>query len=115
MRRAWGLDVRLLPMTDGRQATMIELATGGEVSFQDYFVRLHHDVAVRAVRFASDGATPTAAVMAALETAAVVVVAPSNPLVSIGPVRALPGIDELLGRPARLASSPCHRSSVERR
>jgi LPPG:FO 2-phospho-L-lactate transferase len=98
VRRAWGLDVRLLPMTDGRQATMIELATGGEVSFQDYFVRLHHDVAVRAVRFASDGATPTAEVLAALESAAVVVVAPSNPLVSIGPVRALPGIDELLAR-----------------
>ena len=108
VRRAWGLDVRLLPMTDGRQATMIELATGGEVSFQDYFVRLHHDVAVRAVRFASDGATPTAAVMAALESAAAVVVAPSNPLVSIGPVRALPGIDELLAgrRDSVVAVSP---------
>ena len=54
VRRAWGIDVRLLPMTDGHQATMIELASGEEVAFQDYFVRLHHDVPVRGVRFAGD-------------------------------------------------------------
>ena len=95
VRRAWGIGVRLLPMTDGHQATMIELASGEEVAFQDYFVRLHHDVPVRGVRFAGD-ATPTVAVLDALTGAATIVVAPSNPVVSIGPVRNLPGVDELL-------------------
>jgi LPPG:FO 2-phospho-L-lactate transferase len=94
--RAWGLGLRLLPMTDGTQSTMIELESGDEVSFQDYFVRLRHDVAVRAVRFEGDGATPTPEVVAALEEADVVGVAPSNPVVSIGPLRVLPGMEELL-------------------
>ena len=95
MRRAWDLDIRLLPMTDGELVTMVELATGEEVSFQDYFVRLRHDVPVRAIRFAGTAA-PTRAVRTALQTAGVIVIAPSNPLVSIGPVRALPGVDEVL-------------------
>lgn len=96
--RAWGLELRLLPMTDGCLITRIELANGSEVSFQDYFVRLRHDVAVRGVQFVSDGPTPepTDAVRSALSTAETVIVAPSNPLVSIGPIRQLPGIDELL-------------------
>jgi LPPG:FO 2-phospho-L-lactate transferase len=96
IRRAWGLVPRLLPMTDGRQATMIELASGGEVSFQDYFVRLHHDVPVSGVRFADEGAVATPQVLAALEEATTIVVAPSNPVVSIGPLRALPGIEDVL-------------------
>ena len=82
-------------MTDGELVTMVELATGEEVSFQDYFVRLRHDVPVRAIRFAGTAA-PTRAVRTALETAGAIVIAPSNPLVSIGPVRALPGVDEVL-------------------
>ena len=96
VRRAWGIGIRLLPMTDGRQATMIQLASGEEISFQDYFVRLRHDAAVRAVWFTSEGATPTPAVLDALGSAAVIVIAPSNPILSIGPVRALPGVEELL-------------------
>ncbi len=96
IRRAWGLGLRLLPMTDGTQATMVELASGEVVSFQDYFVRLRHGVPIRAVRFAGEGATPTREVVGALEEAAVIVVAPSNPILSIGPLRALPGIEDLL-------------------
>ena len=84
-------------MTDDRLATVIELASGEEVSFQDYFVRLRHSVPVRSVRFAGDAA-PTSQVLDALSTATTIVVAPSNPIVSIGPVRSLAGIDELLTR-----------------
>ena len=98
VRRAWGLDVRLLPMTDGRQVTMIELASGEEVSFQDYFVRLRHGVPVRAVRFDGAPATPTIEVREVLSEAATIVVAPSNPIVSIGPIRAVAGVEEILGR-----------------
>jgi LPPG:FO 2-phospho-L-lactate transferase len=99
VRRAWGVGVRLLPMTDGDVATIVELASGEDVAFQDYFVRLRHAVAVRGVRFAgADAGRPTAEVLDALHAAATIVVAPSNPVVSIGPVRALDGIDDLLAR-----------------
>ena len=65
VRRAWGLDIRLLPMTDDPLATIVELATGEDVSFQDYFVRLRHGVPVRGVHFAGDAA-PTGAAIDAL-------------------------------------------------
>jgi LPPG:FO 2-phospho-L-lactate transferase len=94
---AWELAIQLLPMTDDRVATMIELASGEDVSFQDYFVRLRHAVAVRGVRFVGDAA-PTTEVLDALDAATRIVIAPSNPIVSIGPLRSLPGIDELLAR-----------------
>jgi LPPG:FO 2-phospho-L-lactate transferase len=101
--RAWGLDLTLLPITDDRFRTMVTLApstpaegTGGEVTFQDYFVRLRHDVAIRSVRFDHEGATPTRQVLEVLESSEVVVIAPSNPIVSIAPIRALPGVDARL-------------------
>lgn len=94
--RAWGLDLTLLPMTNDPFRTRIELAeTGEEISFQDYFVRLRYGVEISGVRFDHD-ATPTEQTMAAIDDADVVVVAPSNPLVSIGPIRSLPGVDEAL-------------------
>jgi LPPG:FO 2-phospho-L-lactate transferase len=106
--RAWGLGLRLLPMTDDRFRTMVTLAdTGDEIGFQDYFVRLRHGVAVRSIRFDHEGATPTPAVLDALR-GDVVVIAPSNPLVSIGPIRALPGVDDHLAarRDTVVAVSP---------
>ena len=94
--QAWGLGLTLLPMTDDRLRTVVTLADGAEVSFQDYFVRLRHGVPVSGVRFAHEGATLNAASHAALAEASTIVIAPSNPLVSIGPIRALPGVDTLL-------------------
>lgn len=100
--RAWGLDLTLLPMTDDRFRTMITLAESGrEISFQDYFVGLRHGVSVSGIRF-DHAAQPTRPVTGTLATADTVVIAPSNPLVSIGPIRALPGVDDLLA--ARRAS-----------
>lgn len=94
--RAWGLDLTLLPMTDDRFRTMITLADSGhETSFQDYFVRLRHGVPVSGIRF-DHAARPTAAVVDAVTDADTLVIAPSNPLVSIGPIRALPEIDRAL-------------------
>jgi LPPG:FO 2-phospho-L-lactate transferase len=105
---AWGLGLRLLPVTDDRFRTVVELASGETVTFQDYFVRLRHGVAVRAVRFEHQGARPTAAALAAIDDADVVVIAPSNPLVSIGPLRALVGVDASLAarRDRTVAVSP---------
>jgi LPPG:FO 2-phospho-L-lactate transferase len=96
---AWGLDLRVLPATDDRLRTMITLLPDAgqreveEVTFQDYFVRRGHAVPVAAIRL--DGATeatPAPGVLDALNGAAQVIVAPSNPLVSISPVLAVPAI-----------------------
>lgn len=97
IRHAWGLDVDIIPMSDRRCSTIVTLADGVEVPFQDYFVRLRHGVPIRAVRF--DGtASLSAASLDAIEHATTIVIAPSNPLVSIGPIRSLPGVDDLLAR-----------------
>ncbi len=94
--RAWGLGLSIVPMTDDRFRTIVRLAESGhEVPFQDYFVRLRHDVAVSGLRF-DHSATPTDEVRHAIADADVVVVAPSNPLVSIAPIRDLPGVDDTL-------------------
>jgi LPPG:FO 2-phospho-L-lactate transferase len=90
---AWGLGLRLLPMTEQPVATRFTVAGEGEISFQEYFVHRAHGVAVTAVRF--DGveqAVPGPGVLEALAAADRVVVAPSNPIVSIGPVLAVPGV-----------------------
>jgi LPPG:FO 2-phospho-L-lactate transferase len=93
---AWGVGVRILPMSDDVVSTRLVLGDGEELAFQDYFVRLQHGVEVAAVRIDSGPARPTTAVEAAIGEAATVVIAPSNPLVSIQPLRALPGIDDAL-------------------
>jgi len=106
--RAWGLELSILPMTDDRFRTVVRLAESGEeVSFQDYFVRLRHSVPVSGIRF-EHAAEPTPAVLRAITSSDVVVIAPSNPLVSIGPIRELAGIDEALAarRSSVVAVSP---------
>ena len=98
--RAWGLDLTVLPVTDDPVRTRLTLADpdgspGEEVAFQDYFVARRHDVPVASVRFAgAETATPAPGVLDALAAAGTVIVAPSNPIVSIGPVLAVPGIRE---------------------
>ena len=95
--RAFSVDARLLPMTEDRVATMVTLASGPEVGFQDYFVGLRHNVPISAVRFDGvDEAHPAPGVLEAITSADTVVVAPSNPIVSIGPVVAVPGISDAL-------------------
>jgi LPPG:FO 2-phospho-L-lactate transferase len=91
--RAWGVDVSVLPVTDDRLETRMDVEGEGEIGFQEYFVRRRHSVAVRGVRFAgAEVAAPGPGVLDALDTAGVVVICPSNPIVSIGPVLAVPGV-----------------------
>ncbi len=96
--RAWGLRQHLVPMSDDRVTTMVSLLDEGiEVPFQEYFVQRRHGVPVSGVRFeGSASAALSSAARAAFTEADVVVIAPSNPLVSIGPIRALAGVDQLL-------------------
>lgn len=106
---AWGLACRLLPVTDDPVETRVTLADGTEIGFQEYFVRLQHSVEVTAVRFAGvEQAAPTAAVLAAIDDATTLVIAPSNPIVSIGPILAVPGVAEAVRarRAANVAVSP---------
>lgn len=107
--RAFGLGLQLLPMTDDPVRTVLRRVGGGELAFQEYFVRHRHEVAVEAVFFVgAKRARPTAQVLEALERADQVVVAPSNPVVSIGPILSLPGVRELLAarRSSVVAVSP---------
>lgn len=91
----WGLGCRLLPVTDDPVETRIQLAEGGEIGFQEYFVRLQHSVPVTAVRFAGvEAASPTTDALDAIRSADTLVIAPSNPIVSIGPILAIPGVQE---------------------
>ncbi len=95
---ARGVRTTLLPMSDQPVRTRVTLADpplgeSPEVAFQDYFVRLHHEVPVRALRFdGADEARPAPGVLEAVGAADLVVCCPSNPVVSIGPILAVPGI-----------------------
>jgi LPPG:FO 2-phospho-L-lactate transferase len=92
----WGLDLRLLPATDDRLRTMLTIdGVDGpiEIGFQEYFVQLQHSVPVRAIRFdGEDEARPAPGVLEAIADAECVIVAPSNPLISIDPVLAVSGV-----------------------
>ncbi len=101
-----GVSVRVLPSSDERQATMVRTDEGW-LAFQDYFVRRRQRDTVREVRF--DGAgTAAAGVLDAIADAGVVLVAPSNPIVSIGPILAVEGVRDALlrTRAAIVAVSP---------
>ncbi len=106
---ARGLRCRVVPVSDQRIETRVTLASGGEIGFQEYFVRLAHNVAISGVRFAGvDEAQPAPGVLDAIASADVVVIAPSNPVVSIGPVLAVGGVPEALAarRERNVAVSP---------
>lgn len=104
--RAFGVGVRILPMTEQRVHTMVDTEVG-RMGFQEYFVGMHHDVGVRSIEFAGvSGASFIDPIV--LEAAECVVIAPSNPVVSIGPIRALAGVDAALAarRDSVVAISP---------
>ena len=83
-------------MSDERVETRV-ITTDGELSFQEYFVRERYQVAVRGVRFeGAERARPSPGVLEEIAQAEAVVIAPSNPITSIGPILAVPGIREAL-------------------
>lgn len=95
--KAWDLELSILPATCDSLRTMVTLSSGEEVSFQEYFVRLAHQVPVQSVRFVgAESARATEGVLAAMESSEVIVIAPSNPIVSIGPLLAISEIEKAL-------------------
>lgn len=107
----YGVEIKMLPMSDQRVETMMRLAgeqgedartddgketgeeTSREISFQEYFVKLRHDVKVAGMRFdRAEAALPAPGVAEAIAESEVLVLAPSNPVVSLGPPLAIDGI-----------------------
>ena len=94
--RSLGIPARILPMSDTPVATRVRTGDGW-LEFQEYFVHQRQAPEVREVRF--DGAAEARAtpeVAAAFAAASAVVVCPSNPLVSVAPILAVPGVRELI-------------------
>ncbi len=96
IRRGLGVKARILPMSDQPVRTIIETESG-PIHFQEYLVKLRAKPVVCGISFeGADNAKPAPGVLEALEKADGIVICPSNPLVSIGPILAVPGIFEAL-------------------
>lgn len=92
LQTALGLPTRILPMTDEPIRTQV-LTDDGWLEFQEYFVHRHQVPDVHDVRFDGiEAARPTGAVLSALAGADLIVIGPSNPIVSLGPILAVPGV-----------------------
>lgn len=103
-----GVNHSVLPMSDQPVRTIIE-TLDGDLPFQEYFVKLGWQPIISGLRFEGAAqARPTAAVSDALDRATLIVIGPSNPLLSIDPILAVPGIREaiLSSSAPRIAVSP---------
>jgi len=97
MSHRWDLGARLLPMTDSEVDTVVVLADGTRLHFQEWWTR--HRATLAPERFENpgiDGAIAGPGVAEAIAEADAVLLAPSNPVVSIGPILAVPGVREAL-------------------
>ena len=93
-----GVKARILPMTNSRVETRVDTPIG-ELSFEEYFVQRWYQDPVKSVRFAgASDAEPAPGVIDAITLADAVLIAPSNPATSIGPILAVPGIRDALQR-----------------
>jgi LPPG:FO 2-phospho-L-lactate transferase len=93
----------ILPMTDDPVETWVQLAEDGRwVHFQEYFVKRRTDVAIRAVRFQGiEAARPGPGVLEAIAAADMIAFCPSNPIVSLAPVLAVPGLRDAVAATRR--------------
>jgi LPPG:FO 2-phospho-L-lactate transferase len=96
LQSSLGLPTRILPMTDMPIRTQVRTDEGW-LEFQEYFVHRHQAPDVHEVQFDGIGvATPTAEVIGALGDADLIVIGPSNPIVSLGPILAVPGMTDAI-------------------
>jgi LPPG:FO 2-phospho-L-lactate transferase len=96
IRRRFGIRSRILPMSDQRVATRV-LTPDGWLAFQEFFVREKGQLEVQDVAYErSESAGPAPGVVEAISQAAAVIVCPSNPISSIGPILAIRGIQDTL-------------------
>lgn len=98
MRLALGVRAKLLPMSDQTVESRVTTPRG-EISFQEFFVKERWAAEVKAVRFAgAEQSAPAPGVIEAIRAASGIIVCPSNPITSIGPILAVPGIRAALER-----------------
>ena len=103
----WQPGVTLLPMTDDRVETHVELADGSTVHFQEWWVRLHAEVPAARILFTgAEEASPAPGVLEAIAAADVVLLPPSNPVVSVGVILAVPGIADAVRAKTVVGVSP---------
>ncbi len=104
----FGIESAILPVSDDRLRTEVEVEGSGWLSFQDYFVSRRHQDEVADLRFAGAAdSIPAPEVMDSMAAADVIVIAPSNPPLSIWPILAVPGVREAVaGHPRVIAVSP---------
>jgi LPPG:FO 2-phospho-L-lactate transferase len=96
LARRMEIRARVLPMSDARVATMVDTPLG-TLNFQEYFVRERHQVEVRGIHFeGAEQSRPAPGVLESIASAEAVILAPSNPVTSVGPILAVPGIREAL-------------------
>jgi LPPG:FO 2-phospho-L-lactate transferase len=104
--RAWGLECRLVPMTDDVVATRITAATAAgevELALEEWFVRERCEPPVVSVRYdGAESSHPAPGVIDALHDADVIIICPANPILSIAPILAVPGIRETVTEHARV-------------
>jgi len=93
LARSFGLELKLLPVSEDPIRTELTTADGRTLAFQEYFVREQHGVEVSDVNFrGAEHALAAPGVVDAINSADAVIIAPSNPVVSIGPLLAVPGV-----------------------
>jgi LPPG:FO 2-phospho-L-lactate transferase len=96
IRTALGVKARILPMSDDPVPTIIE-SSEGPLHFQEYLVKRRAEPIVKSIRFdGAESARPAPGVLEAIRAAGRILVCPSNPLISIGPILAIPGVREEL-------------------
>ena len=108
IRKRLGVWARVVPMSDDPVRSVVTTKDGRTLAFQEYFVKERHMPEVATVTFEGiENAKPSNGVLDAIASADVVIVCPSNPVVSIGPILALPGVRNALVDHARvMAVSP---------
>jgi LPPG:FO 2-phospho-L-lactate transferase len=113
IRRALGVETTILPMTDEPVRTRLVTTDGRTLDFQEYFVREKQQPPIAEVRFAGIvDAKPAPGVLEAIRSAERVIICPSNPVVSIAPILALPEVrDALREHPSVTAVTPIVRGA----
>ena len=93
----WGVGVNVIPMSNDPVRTIVTTVRGEDLNFQDYFVRLAHDVEIASIKFQGhETAHPAPELISEILEADIILVAPSNPLVSIAPILSIAGIRDAL-------------------
>ena len=105
--RGLGIPQAILPMSDDPVRTLVDTVEHGQLAFQEYFVRHRWQPVVERISYAGAAAArPGEAVLSALQAADAVVICPSNPLLSIAPILAVPGMREAMGGKPVVAVTP---------